>query len=51
MEEVLKLWEEFEEWFAIEQEKGIPVPGYTPSFAQFMAWYRDVYPLKSPIQD
>lgn len=48
MTELVQLWEEFEEWHA---RIYAPKPGQSrisPDFAQFIAWYRDVYSLKNP---
>lgn len=47
MKELVNLWEEFEEWYAQNWTRE-ETP--TPSFAEFIAWYRDVYPLKSPLK-
>ncbi len=49
--EIFELWDEFEEWHAVNfdfAEEKPPVVIPTPTFQQFRAWYRDVYPLKTP---
>ena len=44
MDELVKLWEEYEQFEAENQE----YPELTtPTFARFIGWYRDIRPLKS----